>query len=59
MQKKVIGKLANKAEISIRAIRRWKKNEFKFLEIQDPLTTITLPPGRLENKLSFSLEKVI
>ena len=55
MQKKVIGKLANKAEISIRAIRRWKKNEFKFLEIQDPLTTITLPPGRLENKLSYSL----
>lgn len=50
---------ANKAGVSTKAIRRWKKNESQFLEITDPLKRITLHPGRIEHKMSYALEKEI
>ena len=38
MQKKVNLQAANKVGVSTKSIRRWKKKEFKFLGIKDPLT---------------------
>ena len=54
-KKKVIKKLLIKLEFLLKLSEDGKKNELKFLEIKDPLKRITLHPGRIENKLPYSL----